>query len=96
MRTLTVKDLKSRLLPVLKQHNVARAAVFGSVATGTATETSDLDILVEFQGEKNLLDLVSLKIDLEEKVHRKVNVVTYRSLNPLIRDKVLSEEMRIF
>ncbi len=61
---------------------MARAAIFGSQADGTAKETSDLDILIEFEGEKSLLDLAALKLDLEEVVNIKVDVSTYRALHP--------------
>ena len=87
--------MRQKLLPVLKQHEVSRAAIFGSLATGTATEASDLDLLIEFKGEKSLLDLVSLKLDLEAEIKRKVHVLTYRSLNPLIKKRVLKQEVRV-
>jgi len=89
------EELRQKLLPILQQHAVARAAVFGSVATGSATEASDLDLLVEFKGEKSLLDLVALKLDLEAEINRKVDVLTYRSLSPLIKEKVLKQELRV-
>ena len=74
---------------------MSRAAAFGSIADGTATEASDLDLLVEFTGQKSLLDLVALKLDLEAEISRKVDVLTYRSLNPLIRKKVLKKQVRL-
>jgi uncharacterized protein len=90
-----VAELKPKLIPILVRHEVSRAAIFGSVAAGTANEASDLDLLIEFKGEKSLLDLISLKLDLQEKLNRKVDVLTYRSLNPLIKEKVLRQEVRI-
>jgi uncharacterized protein len=90
-----VAEFSPKLIPILLRHEVAKAAVFGSVANGTSTNTSDLDLLIEFKGEKTLLDLVSLKLDLEEEIERKVDVLTYRSLNPLIKKKVLKQQVRI-
>jgi predicted nucleotidyltransferase len=92
---LSVEELKPKLIPILKRHQVSKASIFGSIAEGTAKKTSDLDILVEFSGEKSLLDLVALKLDLEAEVDRKVDVLTYRSLHPLIRDRVLKQEVRL-
>ena len=49
-----IEDIKTRITHTLKRHDVARAAIFGSFARGDAKEGSDLDILVEFRGEKSL------------------------------------------
>lgn len=51
----------------------------GSVVRGEATEDSDIDLLVEFEGRKSLLDLVGLKLDLEDTFHREFDVLTYDS-----------------
>ena len=73
-----------------------RAAIFGSSVKGEMREDSDIDILVEFKGEKSLLDLAGLKIELEELLERKVDVLTYNSLHPLLKDKILSEQEIIY
>ena len=80
------------ILPLLQRYDVTRAAIFGSSVRGEMQETSDLDILVEFKGEKSLLDLAGLKIELEELLGRKVDVLTYDSLHPLLKDNILSEQ----
>jgi predicted nucleotidyltransferase len=90
-----IERLKKELLPILKQHHVSRAGVFGSVAEGIARETSDVDLLIEFEGKKSLLDLVALKLDLESAVNMKIDVLTYKALSPLIKKKVLSQEVRV-
>jgi len=77
---------------VLERYDVKRAAVFGSLVRGEQKEGSDIDILVEFEGEKSLLDLAGLKIELEEALHRKVDVLTYNSLHPLLKDRILQEQ----
>lgn len=65
--------------------------VFGSLARGEGAETSDLDLLVTLAEGTSLLELVALKQDLEDLVHRPVDIVTERSLSPYVRERVLSE-----
>ncbi|OEU59105.1 MAG: hypothetical protein BA870_03800 [Desulfuromonadales bacterium C00003094] len=90
-----IEELKTRIIRTLKRHDVARAAIFGSFARGDAEENSDLDLLVEFVGEKSLLDLVGLKLELEESLRRSVDVRTCDALHPAIRDRILSEQVII-
>jgi len=89
------EEVKRRALPVLKQHDVIHAAIFGSFAKGEAKAYSDLDILVELPNTKTLLDLVALKLDLEEVLEKEVDILTYPALHPLIREKVLKEQVSI-
>lgn len=91
MRT-RIKEIKGKVLPILRRYDVVRAAIFGSFVRGEMKEGSDTDILVEFEGEKSLIDLAGLKIELEERLGRKVDVLTYRSLHPLLRDRILNEQ----
>ena len=88
-------SIRRTVLPVLKRHDVKRAALFGSFARGESTKDSDLDLLIEFKGQKSLFDLVGLKLELEKKIKRKVDVVTYRALHPAIRERILSEQVAI-
>jgi len=88
-------ELKTKILPVLQHHDVIHAAIFGSFARGEEKEDSDLDILVELKKGKSLLDLVALKLELEEVLKREIDVVTYNSLHTRIRERVLEEQMPI-
>ena len=85
-------EIKEKILNALKQNDVKRAALFGSVVRGELTDESDIDVLVEFKGRKSLLDLVGLKLELEEMLKRKVDVLTYNSLHPLLKDRILREQ----
>lgn len=92
----SLSSIKKKALPILKKHDVKRASIFGSYARGTAKSKSDIDILIEYNGKnKSLLDLVDLKLDLEEKLHRKVDLITYNSIYWKIRDRILSEQIVI-
>lgn len=59
------------------------------------TDESDVDLLVEFEKRKSLLDLAGLKIELEDALNRRVDVLTYRSLHPLLKERILAEQVRI-
>jgi len=87
-----IEGIRNKILPILRRYDVVRAAIFGSFIRGEMREYSDIDILVEFKGEKSLLDLAGLKIELEELLGKKVDVLTYNSLHPLLKDKILSEQ----
>ena len=82
--------------PILKKHGVAKAGIFGSVARGEARKRSDVDILIQFKGrKKSYFDLIRLEEELEAKLKRKVDIITYRSINHLLRKRILKEEVRI-
>ena len=90
-----IRDLEKKIIRILKRHDVAKAGLFGSFARGESTRKSDVDILINFKGRKSLLDLAGLEIELEKKLNRKVDLLTYNSIHPLLRDRILKEEVRI-
>lgn len=90
-----IKEIKDKILPVLKRYGVSKAALFGSSVRGDMTEESDLDILVEIEKDISLLDFVGLKLELEEILGRKVDLVEYCTLKPIIRERVLREQVPI-
>jgi hypothetical protein len=92
---MELEEIKDKIIPVLRRYDVRKASVFGSFVRGEESEGSDIDILVEFKGEKSLLDLVGLKIELEGVLGRKVDVLTYNSLHPLLKDRILKEQKAI-
>jgi hypothetical protein len=87
-----VEDIKREISRILLAHGVIRAAVFGSFARGESTRDSDIDLLVEFAPGKSLLDLAGLQIELARALNRSVDVVTYGSLHPLLKNRILSEQ----
>lgn len=89
------REHMARIVEILRAHGVTRAAVFGSFARGAANDQSDIDVLVEFAGSKGLLDLAGLELELGDLLGRDVEVLTYRALNPRIRDRVLREQVPI-
>ena len=91
------KDIVNIVVPILKRHQVMRASVFGSFATGTNKPDSDLDLRIEFPEGKSLFDLVRLQFDLEEALGHKVDLVTYNTkLHPIILEGILKEQIPLF
>lgn len=87
---------KKIISKMLLESGVKRAALFGSYARGDATKDSDIDLLIEFRGKnKSLLDLAELKINLEDNLGKHVDLITYNSIHPLLRDRILSEQVII-
>jgi len=86
------EEIKGIIIDTLKKFGVKKASLFGSVVRGETTMESDVDLLVEFKGRKSLLDLVRLKTRLEELLGRKVDVLTYKSINPRLKKRILNEQ----
>ena len=88
--------MRALIVSILKKNGVKKASLFGSFARGEATTKSDLDLLIEFRGKKkDLLDHISLMQELEEALHRKVDLLTYKYIHPNLRERILSEQVRI-
>ena len=92
---MTTDEIKIKAIPILKSYSVRRAALFGSQARGEQGESSDLDILVEIRDDISLLDFVGLKLELEETLGVKVDIVEYSAIKPLIKERVLADQVVI-
>lgn len=88
--------LKEKIIKILKRNKVVRAGIFGSYARGEEKKNSDIDILVEIGAEKfSLLDFSGLKIELEEELNKKVDLVEYCVINSRVKEQILNEEVKI-
>lgn len=90
-----IEQIKQKVIPVLKQAGVKRSSLFGSYARGEETKDSDVDMLVELPEGKSLLDLIGLEIELKEAVGKKVDLLTYNSINPLLKDYIQRDQVPI-
>jgi predicted nucleotidyltransferase len=93
---MNIQTIKTKATPILENEGIIKAAVFGSYATGEAKKSSDVDLLVEFGSRKSLFDIVDLKLRLEKILNKKVDLLTYRSIHPMLREIILNEQIVIY
>ena len=90
-----LEAITKKILPILKEAGVTRAALFGSATRGEANEESDLDLLVELAEGLRLLDLAALKLRLEAGLSRPVDVLTFSSVHPRLRPYIERDQVPI-
>jgi len=91
----TLKNVTSKVLPVLKEAGVTKSSLFGSYVRGENRADSDVDILVELPKGNSLLDLVKLEKKLEKALGKKVDLLTYNSVHPLLKDYINKDQLQI-
>ncbi|MDD5148829.1 MAG: nucleotidyltransferase family protein [Candidatus ainarchaeum sp.] len=94
MNSVLIK-LKPKIVRVLKKHGVKKAGVFGSYAIGKPKKSSDVDILIDLHGGISLFGFAGIKLELEDALKKKVDLVEYSCIKPFIRESVLKSEVRI-
>ncbi len=83
------------VLRLAEQYGARNVRIFGSVARGEDDEQSDIDLLVDMEPGRSLLDLGALLMDLRELLDCEVDVVTERSLRERMKDRVLREAVTL-
>ena len=91
----SIKEIEQKILPILKEHNIKKAGLFGSCVRGEMREDSDIDVLVEIEDNISLLDFVGIKLEIEEALKRKVDLVEYSTIKPLLKEKIIREQVGI-
>ena len=82
---------RDTILTISSRYGARNVRVFGSVARGETTPSSDLDLLVDLEPGPSLMDLGGLLMDLREELHMHIDVATERMLRPEFRERVLAE-----
>ena len=86
-----IEQKRTEILRLAKLYGAYHVRVFGSIARHEATPDSDVDILVEFEAGRSLVDLVGLKQDLESLLERRVDLVVEKTLKEALRDLILQD-----
>jgi predicted nucleotidyltransferase len=88
---MTIDQNRDEILRIAASHGARNVRVFGSVARGEDQADSDVDLLVEMEDDRSLLDLVGLEQELEELLKRGVDVLTDVSIHPALRSRITAE-----
>ncbi|MCX6343888.1 MAG: nucleotidyltransferase family protein [Armatimonadetes bacterium] len=88
-----LESKREEILRIANEHGAHNIRIFGSVARGEASDTSDVDFLVEFEPGTSLLTHASLVVALEDLLGRKVDVAPEKTLKERIRARVISEAL---
>ena len=88
---LLTDETRAAIRRLAALHGAYDVRVFGSIARGDADADSDLDLLVDFESGRSLLDQIALGLDLEELLGRRVDVVTEAGLSRLLRRRIMGE-----
>lgn len=88
-------EQRDLILRLAKLSNIDEVAVFGSVARGSDSESSDIDLLVDPSENASLLDLAQFEIDMTSLTGRDVDVVSRRALDPVRDQNILAEAISL-
>lgn len=86
-----IDSQRDSILQIAAKHGASNLRIFGSMARGTADDESDVDILVDLEAGRSLLDQVALKQDLEELLGRCVGVLVEGGISPYLEQQIKSE-----
>lgn len=82
---MTIADIKQKITPILEEYGITYAGIFGSFARGQSTEKSDVDLIVRLGRPMGMFSYMKFINGLEEKLNKKVDVVTEQSLNKHVK-----------
>lgn len=89
-----LKKLIPKIIEVLKKNNVKKAGIFGSYARGEEKKDSDIDILIDSPRGIGF-GFAGIQLELEDKLKKKIDLITYKYISPYLKDRILKEEIRI-
>jgi len=90
------KEIRDRIVTILKKYDAERIAIFGSYARGEAGKRSDIDILVRFARPKSLIQLVQIEDEIAKAVKVPVDLVTEKSVSPYLSTSIHRDEVVIY
>lgn len=89
-----LEKIKPKIIQILKKYNIKKAGIFGSYARGEQKKNSDIDIVIE--PPKGIgLGFIDIELELESRLKKKVDLLSYNGINKHLKKYILEEEVRI-
>ena len=93
---LTRESITTAIQAIAIRHGIEKVFLFGSYARGDATETSDCDFRIVGGNIRDLYDIADLRLDLEEALGKKIDLILTKNMNEAFYSKFKDEEVRIY
>ncbi len=93
---MSLVEIQKKVSPIFGKYGLKHAAVFGSVARGSDTKKSDVDILIRPGRAMGLIAFSRLIRETEETLNRKVDMVTEKSVNKFLRPHIVGDLKTIY
>ena len=90
-----ILDRREAILAIARRHGAHDVRIFGSVARGDATKSSDLDLIVRFDPDATLFDHGGLIMDLRDLLRVEVDVISEGGMRDRFRNHVMKEAIRL-
>ncbi len=91
LKSSFIRTYRKRIVNLARSHGARSVSVFGSLARGEEDAESDIDLLIELDPDRSLLDIVAMKLDIEDLTGRKVDIVTRKGVSPYLAEKIFEE-----
>ena len=90
---ISISEISQKTMPVLHKYGIVSASLVGSVARGQHNSKSDIDIVIDVIQPISLLTFARIKLELEELLHAKVDLIERSAIKPRIRKYLLEDEI---
>lgn len=90
-----VQSRRSEIVAIARRYGASDIRIFGSVARGDSTESSDLDLIVRFEPKRTLFDHGGLLMDLQELLGVKVDIIDEGGMRPRFREHAMREAIAL-
>jgi len=90
-----IEVIKNKILPILKEHKITNARIFGSFVRGEQKKKSDVDLLIEIDKDVSLFGVAELKRAIEKILREKIDLVEYDLIRKELKENILNDEILI-
>ena len=96
MAVYSIEDIRRIITPIAQQHGVASVSLFGSYAKGTASATSDVDLIIEKGRIHTLFQLCGFRLAVEDALELPVDLVTSESSDQEFLERIKGDEVLLY